>query len=94
MPEFKKSTNPNKKYMVKTPKGKWIHFGARNYEQYFDSALGLYSHLNHLDNQRRKRYLARAKGIRNKEGKLTWKDKESPNYYSVVFLWDGKKTVK
>ena len=87
MPEFKKSTNKNKKYMVKTPKGKWIHFGQKNYEQYFDGALGLYSHLNHLDPERRRRYLARARGIKNKDGKLTLNDKESPNYYSIKYLW-------
>ncbi len=88
MPEFKKSTRKGKKYMVKTPSGKWIHFGSSSMEQYRDSTgLGLYSHLNHNDKDRRKRYLARAKGIKNKQGKLTWNDPESANYYSVRFLW-------
>lgn len=87
MPNFKKSTRKYKKYMVKTPSGKWIHFGDKRYEQYFDSALGLYSHLNHLDPIRRKNYLARAKGIKDKDGKLTANDKESSNYYSINFLW-------
>jgi len=88
MPEFKKSTRKNSKYMVKTPKGKWIHFGSSSMEQYKDSTgLGLYSHLNHLDKDRRKRYLARAKGIKNKQGELTWKDPESSNYYSIKYLW-------
>ena len=88
MPEFKKSTRKGKKYMVKTPSGRWIHFGALNMEHYKDSTgLGLYNHLNHNDKDRRKRYLARAKGIKNKQGKLTWNNPESANYYSVKYLW-------
>jgi len=88
MVEFKKSTRKGKKYMVKTPKGKWIHFGALGMQQFKDSTgLGLYSNLNHGDQKRRERYLARAKGIKNKQGKLTWKDPESANYYAVKYLW-------
>jgi hypothetical protein len=88
MLEFKKSTNKNKKYMVKTPKGKWIHFGAVGMEQYKDTTgLGLYSKYDHLDKERRRRYLSRAKGIKTKDGKLTWNNPESANFYSVKFLW-------
>ena len=88
MPEFKKSTRKDKKYMVKTPSGKWIHFGNKNFQQFKDSTgLGLYTHLNHGDKERRKRYLARAKGIKDKQGNLTWKNKESANYYSIKYLW-------
>ena len=88
MVEFKKSTRKGKKYMVRTPKGKLIHFGASDMEQYKDSTgLGLYSHKDHGDKKRRKSYLARAKGIKDKNGNLTWKDKESANYYSVHYLW-------
>lgn len=88
MPEFKKSTNKNKKYMVKTPSGRWIHFGSRDMQQFNDSTgLGLYSHLNHGDKERQRLYLARAKGIKDKNGNLTWNNPESPNYYSVKFLW-------
>lgn len=87
-PVFAKSTRKGKKYSVITPSGKKIHFGASNMEQYKDSTgLGLYSHLDHNDKERRKRYLARAKGIKDKNGNLTWKDKESANYYAVRYLW-------
>jgi len=87
MPEFKKSTRKDKKYMVKVS-DKWIHFGNKNFQQFKDSTgLGLYTHLNHGDKERRKRYLARAKGIKDKQGNLTWKNKESSNYYSIRFLW-------
>jgi len=88
MPKFEKSTRKGKKYSVITPSGKKIHFGASGMEQYKDSTgLGLYSHLDHGDKERRKRYLARAKGIKDKNGNLTWNNKESPNYYSVKYLW-------
>lgn len=88
-PVFKKSNRKGKKYSVITPSGKTIHFGNKNYQQFRDSTgLGLYSHLDHNDTERRKRYLARAKGIKNKEGKLTWNDKESANYYSIIYLWN------
>ena len=87
-PEFKKSTRKGKKYSVISPSGKTIHFGALDMEQYKDSTgLGLYSDKDHLDEKRRKSYLARAKGIKNKKCELTWKDPESANYYSVKFLW-------
>ena len=88
MPKFEKSTRKGKKYSVTTLSGKKIHFGASNMEQYKDSTgLGLYSHLDHNDKERRKRYLARAKGIKDKNGNLTWNNPESPNFYSVKYLW-------
>ena len=87
MPEFKKSTRKGKKYMVKV-NNKWVHFGASSMQQFKDTTgLGLYTHLNHGDKERRKRYLARAKGIKDKNGNLTWKNPESPNYYAVRYLW-------
>ena len=88
--DFKKSTRDGKKYMVMTPSKKWIHFGDIKSEQYRDTTgLGLYTHLNHNDKKRQASYLARAKGIKNKKGDLTWKDKNSANYFSVKFLWMG-----
>ena len=88
MPKFEKSTRKGKKYSVITPSGKKIHFGALGMKQYKDSTgLGLYSNLDHGDKERRKRYLARAKSIKDKNGNLTWNNKESPNYYSVKYLW-------
>lgn len=87
-PIFLESSRKGKKYMVITPKGKWVHFGAKSMEQFKDSTgMGLYSHLDHGDPERRRRYLARAKGIKDKQGRLTWNDKESANYYSVKYLW-------
>ena len=84
---FTRSGNKKKKYSVYTPSGKLVSFGDRSMEHYKDTALGLYSNQDHLDPVRRERYLKRAKGIKNKKGEVTWNNPESPNYYSVHFLW-------
>ena len=83
---FQKSTRKNKKYMVNY-NNKWIHFGDTRYDQDADKALGLYKDQNHYDKKRRVSYLKRAKGIKDKNGKLTYLNKTSPNYYSVKYLW-------
>ena len=86
-----KSTPKQKKYSVyvksDNKKGfKTIHFGDSSMQQFKDK-LGYYKHLDHGDPVRRKSYLARAKGIKNKQGELTWKNKNSANYYSIKYLW-------
>tara|TARA_E500000178_G_C16981471_1_gene736006 strand:+ start:747 stop:1016 length:270 start_codon:yes stop_codon:yes gene_type:complete len=82
------STSKYKKYMVKTPKGKIIHFGDKRYEHFKDTTgLGKYSNLNHNDKKRRENYCKRAKGIKDGKGNLTYNNKESPNYYSMKYLW-------
>lgn len=82
------STSKYKKYMVKTPKGKIIHFGDKRYEHFKDTTgLGKYSNLNHNDKKRRENYCKRAKGIKDGKGKSTYNNKESPNYYSMKYLW-------
>jgi len=86
MPEFTKSKSKNKKYSVITPKGKKINFGDKRYQQ-FNDKIGLYSKMDHGDPIRRKSYLSRSKGIKNKQGQLTYKNPESANYYSVKYLW-------
>lgn len=91
--EFKKSTNSTKKYMVKTPSGRWIHFGAlsqdgKKYQHYKDTTpLKLYTHLNHNDPERRRRYKERHSKILLKDGTPAYKDREQPAYYSWNFLW-------
>ena len=86
---------PNKtksryKYFVyvrgKDDKIKKIGFGDKTMEQFKDK-LGYWKSKDHGDPKRRKSFLARAKGIKNKKGELTWKDKNSANYYSVKYLW-------
>ena len=73
-------------YVIKNGSKRLIHFGDSNMQQFHDK-LGHYESLNHNNKERRRRYLARAKGIKDKEGNLTWKNKNSANYYSVKYLW-------
>ena len=80
---IKKSTRQHKKYMALVG-DKWVHFGDNRYEQYKDSALGLYSHLNHNDKDRRARWYARHNPFIKKaksEGKIT------PSILSAKYLW-------
>ena len=78
-----KSKTKNKKFSVyvKSKSGgiKIIHFGDTRYQDFRQ----------HKDEKRRTSYLKRAKGIRDKNGNLTWKDKNTPNYWSIRYLWNG-----
>ena len=75
------SKRKNNKYMATLPSGKKIHFGSPNYPDY----------LIHQDKDRRDRYLARAKKIKNNLGELTYTNPESANYWSVNLLCPEKK---
>jgi len=77
-----KSKAKNKKfsvYVMKNGKKILINFGDSRYEDFTQ----------HKDQKRRTSYLKRAKGIKNKKGELTWKDKNTANYWSVHYLWGG-----
>lgn len=63
----------------KTGGVKKISYGHKDYQDYRQ----------HKDKKRRKAYLARAKGIKNKKGEFTWKDKNTKNYWAVHHLWAG-----
>ncbi len=89
-PSRKKSELPKNKYfkswlptkklvirVVKNGRDELIHFGHKDYQDFTE----------HKDKERRKRYLARAKGIKNKQGKLTFKDPFSANYHAIKVLW-------
>ena len=39
--------------------------------------------------EQRKSFLARMKGVKRKDGSFAYKDKTSPAYWSVKFLWKG-----
>lgn len=68
------SNRKDKKYMLQNPDGKWIHFGA----------FGMEDFTRHKDEERRKRYLARATKIKG-----NWKDNPySPNNISIHLLWE------
>ena len=90
MPEFKKSTRKNKKYMVKV-NNKWVHFGnltpPANQHYKDTTGLGLYTHLNHGDKKRRDAYRKRHMAIKLKDGTYAYKNKEQPAYFSLKYLW-------
>jgi len=75
------SNKSNKKFgvLVVTPSGgqKTVYFGDSRYEDYTQ----------HHDEQRRKSYLQRSAGIRDKNGNLTKDDPISDNYWSRRYLW-------
>ena len=64
-------------YVKKNGKKTLIHFGDSNMKDYTQ----------HKDPKRRKSYLARSGGIRNKQGKLTKNDINSANYWARKILW-------
>jgi len=76
-----KSSKAGKKGMVyvKSNSGgkKLIHFG--------DSKMSDFT--KHKDSARRKNYLERSGGIRDKSGKLTANNKNSANYWARTVLW-------
>ena len=74
------SKRKNNKYVVTLPGGKNLHFGSSKYPDF----------LIHKDKERKDKYLARAKKIKNKKGELTYENPESANYWSVNLLWSGK----
>jgi hypothetical protein len=82
---FEKSHLKNKKYDAvllnkETGRERKVPFGSVFYQQYKDSTgLNVYSKLDHLDKDRRKRYRERHKGEE--------KNKFSSGYWSYKYLW-------
>ena len=67
------STRKDKKYMILNDNKKFIHFGAMGYSDF----------TKHMDENRRRLYLARALKIKG-----NWKiDRFSPNNLSIHLLW-------
>lgn len=74
------SDKKDKKKMVLVKRGdkvKLIHFGQKGYEDYTQ----------HHSKERRKNYLTRSAGIRDKNGNLTKDNPFSPNYWARKELW-------
>ena len=82
---YEKSPVKNKKLRVVVD-NKTIDFGDTRY-QHFKDKTGIWKSLDHNDPVRRKNYLTRSAGIKNKNGKLTKDDPTSPNYHSIRILW-------
>jgi len=66
-------------YIMKDGKKRLIHFGDSNMQDFTQ----------HGDEKRRKSYLARSAGIKDKNGNLTKDDKNSKNYWSRKILWNA-----
>lgn len=81
-----KATQKNKKYQAilvseRTQREIRVPYGDSRYEQYRDSTgLDAWSHRNHLDKARRKKYKDRHQGF-IKPGHY------SPGYFSMKYLW-------
>ena len=90
---IKPSKRKGKKYEATISDGRTIHFGASNYQQYKDSTgVGKYSHKNHLDAKRRKRYFLRHSGVQFKKDAVKKEFKKSNGTYTAkllshLFLW-------
>lgn len=82
---YEKSTRKDKKLMTVVD-GKKVHFGNPQYQQFKDKS-GIWKKLDHNDPERRKNYLARSSGIKNKKGQLTKNIPSSPNYHAIRILW-------
>ena len=76
------STAAGKKYSVyvKGNNGniKKINFGAKGMDDWKSGTATA---------AQRKSYKARASGIKNKQGQLTYKNKNTANYWSYHYLW-------
>ena len=66
-------------YIMKNSRKKLIHFGDSNMKDFTQ----------HKDEKRRKSYLARSAGIRDKQGNLTANNKNTSNYWSRRVLWSA-----
>ena len=74
--DLKKSNKKNKKWMVNY-NNKWIHFGSS----------GMSAFTQHKDKARRDRYRARHSKIKLKDGRLAYKVKGTPAFFSWNLLW-------
>ena len=66
-------------YVMKDGKKRLIHFGLKSMKDFTQ----------HKDLKRRKNYLSRSGGIRDKKGRLTKNNKNSANYWSRKILWNA-----
>ena len=83
--DYEKSSRKGKKLMVRID-NKLIHFGDSSAEHFFDKTR-IWKELDHKNEKKKKNYLTRSAGIKDKEGKLTKDNKLSPNYHSRKILW-------
>lgn len=86
--KIERSTKSEKKFSVRSPSGKLVHFAQKGYGD-FDlhrRALGMKFAL-----KKRARYIKSHKAILLKDGTPAWKNPESPEFYSMRATWEMKK---
>lgn len=64
-------------YVMKNGSKRLIHFGDKSMKDFTQ----------HKDPKRRKNYLTRSAGIRDKQGNLTKNNRNSANYWSRKINW-------
>lgn len=62
------------------------YFGDLRYQQFYDN-IGYFYNLDHFDSNRRDKYIKRQSGIELSDGKKAYKEKYSPSWYSMKYLW-------
>ena len=82
----------SKKYTAIMPDGRKVSFGHIAYEHYKDRVpirLGgkIWSHRDHGDKERMKRYHKRHSKQMCKDGRYCYKIKYTPSWFSYYFLW-------
>ena len=80
----KDSTHADKKYMVTTPGGKTIHFGAKNYNDYITYN---HEHGKKIADDKRDAYIARHQVNED------WYDPDTAGFWSRWLLWE-KPTLR
>ena len=74
--KLSKSDKKDKKYLVQTPKGRRIHFGAIR-----ENGIPYEDYTTHKDPKRKKRYLKR-------HIKEDWNDPETAGFWATNILWN------
>lgn len=82
---IERSKKSEKKFSVRSPSGKLIHFAQKGYGD-FDlhrRACGMKFAL-----KKRRRYVTSHKAILLKDGSPAWRNPESPEFYSIRSTWE------
>jgi hypothetical protein len=74
------SDRAGKRFKIKTPSGKLVHFGQWPYN-------GQGTFIDHKDPDIRRAWKARHEKIKLKSGESAYLNKESPSYYAYHILW-------
>jgi len=83
--KIERSSKREKKFMVRSPSGKLVHFAQRGYGDFdlWRRARGLKFAL-----KKRHRYVTSHKAILLGDGTPAWKNPESPEFFSIRSTWD------